>query len=449
MQLTAGTNLGPFVIVAPLGMGGMGEVYQARDSKLGRQVAIKILRGDLADDPERRARFEREAKLLAAVNHPNIATLYGLEEAEGTRFLVMELVPGETLAQRLALGPLDPADILFLGRQIAKALAAAHELGIIHRDLKPANVKVTPERMVKVLDFGLAKAVAVRTEPSQSTESFQNTGEGVILGTPAYMSPEQVRGQPADKRTDIWSFACVLYEMLSGRPPFRGDTAADVFAAILEREPDWTALPPAVPAALRDALQRCLRKDPNRRPRDVADLWLLIEEAAGEAGPTSLGPSALPQAPPALAPSSTFIGTDQGTPANTGERELLQRAVFVTRLKQLLRLYRRPTLDGCLVYLIFVASLAAGLIAGLALQKGWESPLPLSLGLLGGLSSAAAMTWVMSKFAIRNRQRSIQKKIDMIAQQCPDELQRWGGQAALADVVAVEGILHILGSVGK
>src|SRR5262249_34025417 len=173
--------------------------------------------------------------------------------------------------------------------------------------------------MVKVLDFGLAKAVAVQTEPSQSTESFQNTSEGVILGTPAYMSPEQVRGQPADKRTDIWSFACVLYEMLSGRPPFRGDTAADVFAAILEREPDWTALPPAAPAALRDALQRCLRKDPNRRPRDVADLWLLIEEAAGEANPALPIPNVVKHASPAVAASSTVIGADPGIRMDSSE----------------------------------------------------------------------------------------------------------------------------------
>jgi tRNA A-37 threonylcarbamoyl transferase component Bud32 len=449
MSLTLGTHLGSYVIVAPLGMGGMGEVYQARDLKLGRQVAVKILRGDVADDPERRARFEREARLLAAVNHPNIATLYGLEEVEGTRFLVMEFVAGETLAQRLAGGPLDPAEIFLLGRQIAKALAAAHELGIIHRDLKPANVKVTPDRIVKVLDFGLAKAVAVPTDGSQTTESFQNTGEGVILGTPAYMSPEQVRGQTADKRTDIWSFACVLYEMLSGRPPFRGDTAADVFAAILEREPDWTVLPPAVPAGLRDALQRCLRKDPSRRPRDVADLWLLIEEAAGSANPASLKPIAPVPGHQAVQASRTLIGADAGTGASSGERELLERAVFVTRLKQLLRTYKRPALDGCLVYFVFVASLAVGAIAGFALQKGRESPVPILLGLLGGLGTAAAMTWGLSKLALRSRQRSIQKKIDLIVQQCPAELQRWGGTAALADVVAVEGILHILGSAGK
>ncbi|HXH06916.1 MAG TPA: serine/threonine-protein kinase, partial [Vicinamibacterales bacterium] len=250
-MLTPGTELGPYRIVAPLGAGGMGEVYQAQDLRLGRDVALKILPEAFAQDAERRGRFEREARLLASLNHPNIATLHGVAEIDRRTVLEMELVPGETLAERLARGPLAGSEALALFRQIALALEAAHERGIIHRDLKPSNIKLTPDGRVKVLDFGLAKALAGDLDGSEVTRSPTATssrpGVGPLLGTVAYMSPEQARGLPLDRRTDIWSFGCVLYEALAGRPPFRSSTPTDVLAAILKDEPDWSALDAAPP----------------------------------------------------------------------------------------------------------------------------------------------------------------------------------------------------------
>src|SRR6202045_4911564 len=266
MTLTAGTNLGSYEILSAIGAGGMGEVYQAHDTKLGRDVAIKVLPEVFAHDPERLSRFQREAKMLAALNHPNIATIYGLEQSNGTSYLVMELVSGETLAERVKReGALPVEEALTICKQIAEALEAAHEKGIIHRDLKPANVKVTPEGKVKVLDFGLAKAF----EGDTSTEDMGNsptlsraaTMQGVILGTAAYMSPEQARGRSVDKRTDIWAFGCVLYEMLSGKQAFPGEDVTDILAAVVRAEPDWNALPVATPQKLHDLLRRCLKKD--------------------------------------------------------------------------------------------------------------------------------------------------------------------------------------------
>src|ERR1700738_4500194 len=261
MPLSPGTHLGPYEILAPIGAGGMGEVYRARDTKLERDVAIKVLPQALAQDPERLARFEREAKVLAALNHPNIAQIYGLEE----RALIMELVEGPTLADRIVKGAILIDEALAIARQIAEALEAAHEKGIIHRDLKPANVKLTPEGKVKVLDFGLAKAFAGDTSTedmgNSPTLSMAATMQGMILGRAAYMSPEQAKGKAVDKRTDIWAFGCVLYELLTGKQAFRGETSADSIAAIVEREPDWQVLPPATPAKIRDLLRRCLQKD--------------------------------------------------------------------------------------------------------------------------------------------------------------------------------------------
>ncbi|NIV50206.1 MAG: protein kinase, partial [Gammaproteobacteria bacterium] len=237
----------------------MGEVYRARDAKLGRDVAIKVLPAELADDPERLARFEREARLLASLNHPNLATVHGFEEADGVRFLAMELVEGETLEERIAArGPAGPdhiEEILALGAQIAEGLEAAHEAGIVHRDLKPANIKITADGQVKILDFGLAKAQLEDSSGSgshltRSPTRAAATEAGLILGTAAYMSPEQARGKPVDRRTDIWAFGCVLYEMLTGRPLFGGETATDVLAAIVREDPDWDALPEATPPAL-------------------------------------------------------------------------------------------------------------------------------------------------------------------------------------------------------
>jgi TolB-like protein len=268
-----------------------GEVYQANDTKLGRDVAIKVLPEAFEHDADQLARFQREAKMLAALNHPNIATIYGLEQAGGTNYLVMELVSGETLAERIKRDGIVPIEeALGIAKHIAEALEAAHERGIIHRDLKPANVKVTPEGKVKLLDFGLAKAFAgeaVTGDPSNSpTLSLGATMPGMILGTAAYMSPEQARGKIVDKRTDIWAFGCVLFELLTGRQVFWGETFSDTIAAILGREPDWKALPSSTPPKIRDLLQRCLQKDSQRRMRDLGDSRIEIEEvlASKEAG---------------------------------------------------------------------------------------------------------------------------------------------------------------------
>src|SRR6202158_704392 len=274
MALTAGTRLGSYEVLEKIGAGGMGEVYQAHDTKLGRDVAIKVLPANFVNDPERLSRFQREARMLAALNHANIATIYGLEQCDVVTCLVMELVSGETLAERVKAGPLGIEEALKIAVQIAEALEAAHEKAIIHRDLKPANVKVTPEGKVKVLDFGLAKAFAGDSGLDLSnapTLTAMGTEDGRILGTPAYMSPEQARGKPVAKRTDIWAFGCVLYELLTGKVAFRGETVSDTLAAVLEREPDLQALPRATPAKIRDLLRRSLQKDCQDRLRDIGD----------------------------------------------------------------------------------------------------------------------------------------------------------------------------------
>ncbi|MCA1610717.1 MAG: serine/threonine protein kinase, partial [Acidobacteria bacterium] len=260
MALESGTRLGPYEILAPLGAGGMGEVYRARDSQLGRDVAIKVLPEAVAEDSEGMARFKREAQILAALNHPNIAAIYGLEKSDldgsgHIEALVLELVEGETLAERIAAGPIPIDEALAMARQIAEALETAHERGIVHRDLKPANVKRTPGGQIKVLDFGLAKAVSgdgsSPNVTSSPTLTANATEAGIILGSAAYMSPEQARGKPVDKRADIWAFGALLYEMLSGRRAFGGDTVSDTLAAVLMMTPDWTALPPETPASVR------------------------------------------------------------------------------------------------------------------------------------------------------------------------------------------------------
>jgi hypothetical protein len=260
-----------------LGVGGMGEVYRARDTTLGRDVAIKILPRHFTADPERLARFEREARMLAALNHPHIAAIHGIVDAEGVRGLVLELVEGETLADWIQRGPLAVTDALTTARQIADALDTAHEKGIIHRDLKPANINVTPGGVVKVLDFGLAKATAGEWQSSAVTVG--GTQEGTILGTAAYMSPEQARGQAVDKRTDIWAFGCVLYEMLTGHVAFPGETVSDTIAAILEHEPAWAALPATTPPMVTRLLHRGLEKDTKRRLRDIGDARAELDDA--------------------------------------------------------------------------------------------------------------------------------------------------------------------------
>ncbi|HVH57814.1 MAG TPA: serine/threonine-protein kinase, partial [Vicinamibacterales bacterium] len=247
MSLAAGTLLGPYEVLSPLGAGGMGEVYRARDTQLKREVALKLLPTEVAADAERLQRFQREAELLGSLNHTNIAHLYGLAHAEGIRALVMELVEGQTLADRIAQGPVPVNETLTVARQIAEALETAHERGIIHRDLKPANIKVTNDGVVKVLDFGLAKALdpvasgSVAGSPTITSPAM--TRAGVIMGTAAYMSPEQARGRTVDARTDIWAFGCVVFELLTGRSPFDGETITDVLGGIVHKEPEWTTLP--------------------------------------------------------------------------------------------------------------------------------------------------------------------------------------------------------------
>jgi serine/threonine-protein kinase len=293
LGLGPGTRLGAYEIVALIGSGGMGEVYRARDRRLNRDVAIKVLPADVAADHDRLARFEREAQVLASLNHPNIANVYGVDDSSGPPALVMELVEGPTLADRIAQGPIPLNEALPIARQIAEALEAAHEQGIIHRDLKPANIKVRPDGTVKVLDFGLAKAF----DPAASsgagatmspTLSIHATQAGIILGTAAYMAPEQARGKAVDKRADIWAFGCVLYELLTGRRAFDGDDMSTTLAAVLKTDPDWSALPPATPPRISRLLGRCLLKDPKDRLRDVGEARFAINDVLSGAAEESV-----------------------------------------------------------------------------------------------------------------------------------------------------------------
>jgi Tol biopolymer transport system component len=303
--IVPGTRLGPYEIVAPIGAGGMGEVWRARDTTLDREVALKFLPAEVSGDAERMARFEREAKVLAALNHPAIAAIYGFHAEAGHRFLAMELVPGVDLAERLRSGRLPVREAIDVAAQIADALEAAHERGIVHRDLKPANVKLAPDGTVKVLDFGLAKALdavggpeAGRDASMSPTITSLGTVSGVILGTAAYMSPEAARGRAVDKRADVWAFGCVLYEMLTGTLAFAGETVSDTMAAVLTRDPDWSALPAETPRGVRELLARCLHKDPRERLRDIGDGRIALREATrqdrpAEAGTTAARPASL------------------------------------------------------------------------------------------------------------------------------------------------------------
>ncbi len=295
MSLQPGTRLGPYEITNPLGQGGMGEVYQARDTTLNRDVAIKVLPAALADDPDRLARFQREAESLAALNHPNIAHIHGLEKSGHTPAIVMELVPGPTLADRIKAGPMPFDEALPIARQIADALDAAHARGIVHRDLKPANIKVKDDGTVKVLDFGLAKALdpvggdGAAGADSPTITSPALTQMGLILGTAAYMSPEQAKGKAVDTRADVWAFGCVLYEMLSGRQAWAGETVTDVIAALVAREPDWSRLPPTLPPRLRFLLERCLDKDVNTRTQNIGEVRAELERATSD--PVGVSPA--------------------------------------------------------------------------------------------------------------------------------------------------------------
>ena len=308
MTLSTGERLGPYEILEPLGAGGMGEVYCATDTKLGRDVAIKVLPSELAQDPDRLARFEREAKLLASLNHPNIAQVYGfestrLESGATVHFLAMELVGGEDLQQRLERGPIPIDEALHVAQQVSDGLAEAHGHGIVHRDLKPANVKLTGDGKVKVLDFGLARSYGAESATGSSADLSQSptlahtgTQAGVILGTAAYMSPEQARGHPADGRADVWAFGVVLFEMLTGQRLFEGQTVSDILASVLKSEPDWDALPAGTPPGVRRLLRRCLAKDPESRLHHIADARLEIRDALAGGSPDEVAiPGASPE----------------------------------------------------------------------------------------------------------------------------------------------------------
>ena len=286
-----GQTISHYKVLEKIGQGGMGVLYRAEDTNLSREVAIKVLPEQFTQDPQRLARFEREAKLLASLNHPNIAAIYGLEEADSVRFLALELVPGDTLAERVAKGPVPVEEALEVCRQIAEGVEAAHEKGVIHRDLKPANVKVTPGGKVKILDFGLAKAFEGETPVTDISQSPTLTEEmtraGVILGTAAYMSPEQAKGKPVDKRGDIFAFGAILYELLTGRRAFEGETITETLGAIIHREPDWATLPESTPSIIQVLLRQCLQKDPDSRLRDIADFQALSDTTLAPVEPIS------------------------------------------------------------------------------------------------------------------------------------------------------------------
>jgi serine/threonine protein kinase len=305
-----GSHVGSYQIVSAIGAGGMGEVYRARDTKLKRDVAIKVLPAEFASDADRLGRAQREAEVLASLNHPNIAQIYGQEDAGGTPCLVLEFVDGETLEQRIKQGPMSVSEALDVARQIADALDAAHERGIVHRDLKPANVKITTAGQVKVLDFGLAKAldagpVDVANSP---TLVHSATGAGVILGTSGYMSPEQAKGKPADARSDIWAFGVVLFEMLSGKTAFQGETVVEILGGVLKSDPDWTALPATIPQPLTSLLRHCLQKDRNRRLRHIADARFQIDQALHEPAAPAAAPAIVPRGRQRIWKLSTLAG---------------------------------------------------------------------------------------------------------------------------------------------
>jgi serine/threonine-protein kinase len=333
--LTSGARFGAYLIAGPLGAGGMGEVYRATDTNLKRDVAIKVLPESLAGAADRLARLQREAEVLASLNHVNIAQIYGIERSEGTTALVMELVEGATLADRIAQGPVSVDDALGIAAQIADALEAAHVRGIVHRDLKPANIKLAPDGVVKVLDFGIAKALDVRVTtapgmPALTTPAM--TAAGIVLGTAAYMAPEQARGRPVDPRADIWAFGCVLYEMLTGQSPFGGEDITIVLARVLERSPEWSALPAAVPPAVRRTLELCLEKDPRQRIADIRDVKLAL---AGRfvlpvPAPAAAARRAWPIAATALAAGAVIAGVAawQLKPAPPGTPPRVVRASY-------------------------------------------------------------------------------------------------------------------------
>jgi serine/threonine protein kinase len=454
MSLAVGAQLASYQTLALVGAGGMGEVYHARDLKLGRDVAIKILRGELAQNAERLSRFEREARLLASLNHPHIATLYGMDEVDGVRFLVMEFVSGPTVADRLTGGPLPIDECLSLGQQIAEALEAAHEKGVIHRDLKPGNIKITPEGKVKLLDFGLGKVIATGNTPNAETMSAEVTREGIVLGTPYYMSPEQVRGQALDRRTDIWSFGCVVFEVLSGQRPFPGESGPEIFAAILAREPDWALLPPSVPPSILSLLQRCFRKDPSRRLRDIGDARIELVDATDHAQtppaavavhvPTPVENRSAAEAPPPSGPRRPPPWMALAANATRKRVEHVQTSIFLTRLKDLRALYRRTSLVWVVAGLCALAvGLALGLISGMRVFAPWlgdDSPWATILAVLVGGSATVSVCVLIGRWwngLLDRRLRSMHKLH-------PHDIEQWGGEALLSDRLAIEGLLEVM-----
>ena len=381
-----GKKLGPYEVLDKLGEGGMGEVFRARDTRLRRDVALKVLPLSALGDDDRRNRFEREAQVLASLNHPNIAQVFGVADAAGTPVIVMELVEGDTLADRLAGGALPTREALLAAVQLCDGLEAAHDRGVVHRDLKPANIKLRPDGSIKILDFGIAKALAQGSGASDSPTMASPgvTGAGIILGTAAYMSPEQARGKVVDKRADIWAFGCVLYEMLTGATAFRGETTTDILAAVVQREPDWSRLPSALPPRIGELLRRCLEKDLKDRQRDIGDARFAIERALRPEATSDQPPAAIAVAAPSpvrrratvalaflsgLAAAAALFGIARGLqpaavtsqsplrltvalPPDTtlalgrGSAVVLspdgQRLAFTARSKDVVRLYVRP-----------------------------------------------------------------------------------------------------------
>ena len=352
MPLTTGQSLTHYEILGPLGAGGMGEVYRARDTRLEREVAIKVLPEELADDEERLRRFEREAKTLASLNHPNVAGIHGVDHQGDVYFLALELVPGEDLATRLARGPLPVDEAIDVCRQIAEALKAAHEAGVIHRDLKPANVRLTAEGAAKILDFGLAKPVHPKAgkegTTSAESDSFLMTEEGLVLGTPTYMSPEQARGKQVDRRTDIWAFGCVLYECLTGQRAFRGGSLTDILAAIVGEEPDLSLLP-RLPASVRALLLRCLKKDPRVRLRDIGEARVLLQ--SGDLKPSEGQPAQARRSRAALfVAGGVVLGAVLGGLVLDGMRaeseSSVERATSTATVTPVRRFAQPPALDS-------------------------------------------------------------------------------------------------------
>src|SRR5438552_2337242 len=344
MALTSGRKVGPYEIVAPLGAGGMGEVYRARDTKLGRDVALKLLPPLFTEDADRVARFKREAQLLASLNHPHIGAIYGFEDADNVPALVLELVEGDTLYDRVHRSPLPLTEALAFEQQIADALDAAHRAGIIHRDLKPSNIKITPDGVVKVLDFGLAKALAAERSSSDMSKSptitVGATIMGAILGTAAYMSPEQARGQPVDKRTDIWAFGCVLFDMLTGTSAFGRETVTDTIVAVVGAEPDWKSLPADTPVSIRRLLTRCLQKDARRRLHDIADARIEIEDAMATPAEAAPGPTPRRWSPAAISALSLGIATPSScsgwcATSSEGRRRGHRRPIFASHVSRI------------------------------------------------------------------------------------------------------------------